>query len=533
MAFAPDANQSRIFDFVRSGKGSAVVVAVAGGGKTTTLVELLGLLSPKQRVIFLAFNKAIAEELARRVPSFVACKTFHSVGFSAIRSTFGRAIVDAEKTRKLFDALLADPEAFAQLAALCSLLEPVQPGQTHAPRAHPDALRILRRSLLGGVRKLVGLAKNAGMAPRGVSGLAGLVEDSEDAWETLLAHHQIELEYRAATIFAARAILRRSIETASTSVDFDDMLYVPVLTRAKLPVYDFVCVDEAQDVSAIQREMLGRMVRRSTGRLIAVGDPAQAIYGFRGADSSSLPRIAQHFDAIELPLSFSYRCPQAVVAEARKLVTHIEPHPSAPVGIVEDLGLEWGPAAKNVAHSRFRPTDAILCRNNAPLVSLAFRLIASGQGCRILGRDIGDSLIALARNLKAKSLADLDAKLSDYEKREQARLEAAEKPAAIEALLDRCACLRTVIGNVGSLDELVSTLEDLFKDNGSSLVTLATIHKAKGLEWERVYFLDRHLLPSKWAKLDWMLEQERNLEYVGITRAKAELYFIESPRRTA
>jgi DNA helicase II / ATP-dependent DNA helicase PcrA len=58
-------------------------------------------------------------------------------------------------------------------------------------------------------------------------------------------------------------------------------------------------------------------------------------------------------------------------------------------------------------------------------------------------------------------------------------------------------------------------------------VTLATIHKAKGLEANRVWFLCPSLCPSKWARQDWQKAQERNLIYVAITRAKSELIKIE------
>jgi superfamily I DNA/RNA helicase len=61
-------------------------------------------------------------------------------------------------------------------------------------------------------------------------------------------------------------------------------------------------------------------------------------------------------------------------------------------------------------------------------------------------------------------------------------------------------------------------------------LTLCTVHKAKGLEWNRVYILDEFLMPSKYARQAWQQQQETNLQYVAVTRAKQELKFIYTPR---
>jgi len=56
------------------------------------------------------------------------------------------------------------------------------------------------------------------------------------------------------------------------------------------------------------------------------------------------------------------------------------------------------------------------------------------------------------------------------------------------------------------------------------------VHKAKGLEWLRVFILDRDRMPSRWARRDWQVQQEENLIYVAYTRAKEELYFLPSDK---
>jgi len=67
----------------------------------------------------------------------------------------------------------------------------------------------------------------------------------------------------------------------------------------------------------------------------------------------------------------------------------------------------------------------------------------------------------------------------------------------------------------------------IFSDDTRGIV-LSTIHKSKGLENDRVFFLLPELLPSRFATMDWQLEQEENLRYVAITRAKKELVYVHT-----
>jgi len=74
----------------------------------------------------------------------------------------------------------------------------------------------------------------------------------------------------------------------------------------------------------------------------------------------------------------------------------------------------------------------------------------------------------------------------------------------------------------------MNAIDNLFSDHGGQRLTLCTIHKSKGMEWNRVFILDCHLMPSRYARKGWQKVQETNLIYVAHTRAKTELYFINS-----
>lgn len=94
-------------------------------------------------------------------------------------------------------------------------------------------------------------------------------------------------------------------------IDFDDMVYLPLVFKLRLFPQDWVLIDEAQDTNPTRRALAARMLKPG-GRVIAVGDPRQAIYGFTGADNDALEQIAAQFSCKRMPLTVSYRCPQAV-----------------------------------------------------------------------------------------------------------------------------------------------------------------------------------------------------------------------------
>lgn len=477
-------NQDAIFTFVAHDLRNAIVEAVAGSGKTTTIAEAMNRIPAGKTAIFLAFNKAIAEELKSRG---VNARTFHSLTYSAVLTHKECRTVDTNKTRKLIDEnmILRDAQLYGKFVA-----------------------------------RLVGLGKQAG--------IACLVEDTEQNWSDLASHHDLDLDNESADYSTALRwasnILRLSNE--ARAVDFDDMLYTPVHDGLTLGKFDFVFVDEAQDTNAIQRALL-RKIMHDGSRLIAVGDPAQAIYGFRGADSEALNMIAEEFSAIRLPLSVSYRCPTSVVQHARQWVSHIQSAPNAPAGSVTVLGQKWEPSA-------FKSADLIVCRTTRPLVTLAYQLLRVSIPVQILGREIGFGLQALIKRMNAKGVEALITKLDDFTAREVEKAIAKRQESKAEAIQDKTDCILFLIDALPETDRTVPALlraiDNLFADKANA-VTLATIHKAKGLEANRVYWLNSSQCPSKWARQEWQQQQERNLCYVATTRAKSELILIEERDR--
>lgn len=206
------------------------------------------------------------------------------------------------------------------------------------------------------------------------------------------------------------------------------------------------------------------------------------------------------------------------------LITH---SPTAPDGSVTHF--------PSYRPSDFLPGSAVLCRNTAPLVAFAYALLQRDVPCRILGKDIGATLIGVVRKQRAYSLEDLLEKLRSWRDREVARAESEDRGSIAERVDDQYTCLRFFIESLDSdaqrVEDLIAKIELMFTDDSDDAprrVTLSTIHKSKGLEYPTVFFLDKHLLPSKFAKQPWQLEQELNLMYVGITRAILNLVYIRS-----
>lgn len=471
--------QQAIFNFVATGTGNAIVEAVAGSGKTTTIVEALRRV--RGNSVFLAFNKSIAEELKARG---VNARTFHSLTYSPVMRYKGARNVEQNKLRLILDARLPGDEA---------------------------------RLYSGFVTRLVSIGRQ--------QGIGALVEDTPAAWDALAQHHDLELESERANYAEALQLASKLLQWSNESqwVDFDDLLYLAVRDGVTLPKFDFVFVDEAQDTNAIQRALL-RKVMHEHSRLVAVGDPAQAIYGFRGADSDAMDLLAAEFHAQRLPLTVSYRCPQQVVAYARQWVQHIEPAPTAPEGTVRELGTQW-------QVTDLQPRDMVVCRTTRPLVGVAYACLRARVPAHIMGKDIGQGLATLVNKMRAKGVEHLATKLQEYTEREVEKAVARMQEAKAEALRDKCDTLLFLIDSLPETDRtvpaLLRLLDTLFSASPSAGVTLATIHKAKGLEAERVWWLNRSACPSKWARQPWQQQQERNLCYVATTRAKAELVLIE------
>jgi superfamily I DNA/RNA helicase len=490
--------QVEIVNAAASTPESLMVNAYAGCGKTTTLTMMAGAL-PKAPALALAFNVRIKKELEERFPDHFVVKTLNGLGHMAWGNAIGkRCIVDDKKLGKIVTEV-SRSKGFAASS-----------------------------SQWGDLRRLVSAAMQAGLVPASFPHYKGLVLDTMDTWEDLADIAFINLGDRPEQFISlARAILQESItQSFNGTVSFDDQIYMSALFMGQFPRYPLVMVDEAQDLSPLNHIQVKKCAAE---RLIVVGDKKQAIYSFRGADSESIAKLrGLRKEWTTLPLATTFRCPKIIVERQQHHAPGFTAFHTNPEGTVVRLkeGWRWS----DVPHD---PSIAVLCRNNAPLLSMAFKLLRSGVGCYMIGRDIGKGLLALSKKIlpsddtKAEDCAIL---INEWITHEQILAHANDNEDKAERALERGECLLAVLNSakVPDAGRLRAALESIFARE-SGVVTLATGHRAKGMEWNVVVHLDPWRVPSKQAKAAMTrgnpvpMEQEQNLLYVLETRARNTL----------
>jgi len=492
----PTEQQQAVLDTVRDGAQNLTVSAVAGSGKTSTMVEACGVAGPK--TCFVAFNKHIVDELKQRLRGTADTLTLHGLGFRLLQEHCPGITLDKGnqvKTKRILRALFPalHREGKGRWAGFFFLKEPWD--------TLPDVIDVCRQQTITPDTAAEIHAVRTACLRQGID--AGSESDSL-YWE------------RAAK--GTRAVLEDF-----TSCDFTDMIAQPVYHGWVRPQYRTLFVDEAQDLSPMQHALaLG-----SGERIVAVGDPRQAIMGFAGADVDSFPSMTsklseRNHGCSTLPLSCCFRCPTSHLALARRLVPCITARDGAGEGILRN-------ATRDQLLERSEPGDLVICRNTAPLVSLAFAFIRARKPCMVRGRGIGEGLKALVRRMRATTIPGLMDSIQRWraDQTEALQSEDGAPDEALQRVIDQSDSLFVLAADSSSVEELLQTIEELFSDKEpNNLVCLSTIHRAKGLEANRVWIYEPGLMPSRPGVM-----QELNLLYVALTRAKQELYLVDHETR--
>jgi DNA helicase II / ATP-dependent DNA helicase PcrA len=484
------AQQTDIFAEVTSSTYHLAIEALAGTGKTTTLVEIVEKhLPPEARVLVLAFGREISAELKRRLPG-AQVATIHGLGHKAL---FGRFGVGKPRLDKL-DETLRGEEFFplvkdqrAQRSAVKRLVSMAKATLAHTPE---EALALCSR-----------------VSPK-VDPLALDLDAASDKSPGGEARRQRAIKALGDRVIEAMNV---AVETAQDGWDHDDMLFVPYALGMNLGEYDYVLVDEAQDLSRVQIELIFRCLAPG-GRVLAVGDPRQAIYAFRGADPQAWKLLLSRLGARALPLATTYRCGRAIVKLANKEVPTLRAHEANGDGKVTRVD--------GVDVAQLEPGDFVISRSNAPLVNLCLRALAMGKKAVMVGKDVGkkldDRIEAVAERLgdgathKAVRDSLLDALASDIEDRRN-------RGQDTDDLNDEAEVIALLFGMRDSLEavrKVLSRLETEGKLDGK--VAFMTAHRAKGLEASRVWMLADTFTCRG--------QEERNLWYVAVTRAKHALF---------
>ena len=478
MTFTLTDEQTAIVSAATDTPDNLLVTALAGAAKTSTLVfiaEALNEARPNSEILCLAFNKKIAVEMAERLPANCKSMTLNSLGYRTWANSLGksRLTVDFKKGFTLMSEVIEEQS-----------------------RADKDGLY----KQMGELMRIVSFGKACGYMPTGQweDRAKPLMDDSD-----FFAH--LPQKLTALERDVVREVTIRSIKQALKGIcDFDDQLYMPTIFGGAFPLFKLTLVDEAQDLSALNHAMLRKIVGKR--RLIAVGDRCQAIYGFRGAHEDGMVELKEKFSMKELSLTISFRCAAAIVKHAQWRAPLMRAPAWAAEGSVDTLAT-WG--AANLAEDA-----AVICRNNAPLFSLAVKLLKAGRPAELGGKDIVTMITKIMSKFgdskmgKQDVLDNIDAWLAKEKDKSKRYIHA--------SLEDRADCMRIFATQGEQLGDMLHYARHLAELH--SPLKLLTGHKSKGLEFDTVYFLNSSIIGSE--------GQDPNVRYVIQTRAKTNLTYI-------
>ena len=490
--------QLAIIDFIKNGNGNLVVEASAGSGKTYTLMKCVEEIPGDKTILLSAFNRDIANVLKRKAKDLynVNVSTLHGLGLQMLQRNFPNEelVLDEFKYKSYLNTNIRSLSSIntfnlskREYARYMSNIEAF--------------INFGRCYLCETVKDLEFIEDRYDIQP---------IADEKEVALDILAYGKKNL----------------------TQIDYTDMIWLPCVRYCK-PLgmqYDWIILDEAQDLSVCQREIVLKC-RKINTRMLFFGDSEQALYSFASSDPESFKRLKELPNTTSLPLSISYRCAKNIVDFAQKIVPTIEANNDGREGQIKyDVPLE-----------DIKDGDMVLCRNNAPLMQVYVDFIKKGKKCFIRGKDIGLNLKNMVKRtgieVLNKSLQEdgVFARLYDtlfdminevVSKYNVTYYDAVES-AAVANRLDMIKALEILSDDINTATELIEKINNIFSERKSGGISLSTIHKAKGLEADNVYIACKHLMPSSRAKKDWEIRQEYNLMYVAYTRAKNILGFID------
>jgi len=522
----PSPHQLAIWGQFQSGTQHLIVEALAGTGKTTTILRGLDYLAPGQDVVLTSFGRDICSELKERLPpQHAACvKTLHSLGFQALRQKLRappRPVTKADAPPPPPHEWLNTQKATKHIeAALIAVkAEELPDGLPVIKAAMPrlrKAVSLAKAQIATTIEQIARVARQCGVRvpqihPDKCSDSSADVQDPS-TWD---ACELLESEQAAALIADVMHRCMRDL----TCVDFDDMIWMPIVHGCYGKQFDVVIVDEVQDFTPAQIQLV-RMLPKPGHRIIAVGDSNQAIFLFRGAELDAVGNLAKVLEAIVLPLSVSFRCAQSVVQEAQKSVPAIQSASGAPKGAVKRI-------TANQFYNAARPGDLVVSRINARLAEAAGELRMSGFPVKTLGTGYLKALLKLidGRRPRTQSIVQLMSWLDKKLKSQASDDPVDESPGSFSDMVET---IRTFGMGHEKVRDLVADLREIYIDTPSpTCITLSTVHRAKGKEADRVFVLtDTFFLPRGHP------QEEENIYYVAVTRAKTSLFLVGGAQST-
>lgn len=500
-------HQNAIFEELENGDSDIVVEALAGTGKTTTMCEGIRRLveAGETGILAVAFNTSISKELTRRFNEMgldwkeANSKTLHGAGNRLVKEKFPKIELDQHRALNVARRLICEDRGWD------TALFDVPPS-----RLKPDE-KLKRQDVTDAaklVKQVVSMAKSL-LAP--VDDIERLMDI---AWNFGFTDPEILLEEEQAVL--ASRVLQHCIDD-TTMYDFDDMVWLPYVhnlwPRFK---HSFVFVDEAQDMNPAQLHLARKFVNKDWGgRLVAIGDSHQAIYGWRGADSGVLKRMARDPEVVRMTMPITYRCAHVVAAECQTWVPEFTSGSQYRGEVLSKHSDAWRDAQAG---------DFILSRTNAPLVGACLSFLRRGIPAAIQGREVGDQLANLVEKFGEEDVRGMLEKLAIWERKEIARCLDREDESAAELVRDKAESIRVVAEDYDTSELVAMKLREMFRndtDDAAHLVALSTVHRAKGMERDEVWLMGDTFMFNG--------GEENNIRYVAVSRAKYVVHYCGRP----
>lgn len=452
--------------------------AGAGCGKSSTL-KMIAKSDPRRRMTYVAYNKAIAADAARSFPSTVLCKTGHGLAF------------DARHLPRLN-----------------------MPRQT----AHQAGQALDVKKILGIIGSPPAIPTDAGTAPKAMTSklIMRVVLDTITRWchssdPEILAKHVPQYD-GLTTDEPRRALLGLVLPVALAAwadlcdedgvlkLSHDHYLKMWALSGPKLST-DVVLLDEAQDTNDVLSAVL---LDQDHAQRIAVGDSAQQIYSWRGANDA-LATFVRELDAPELTLSQSFRFGPAIAEEANRWL-HV-------------IGAPLRLTGYDRADSSVGPVDnpdAILCRTNGGAMGIVLEGLAAGRDVALVGGGSDIKRLAWAAESLQSGQPTDHPELLGFPSWDAVREYAEEEDGSLKVLV-------RLIDEHGT-GRILTAADALVSENRAELV-VSTAHKAKGREWNRVRIHSDFRAPKPQPETGHVLlpKEEGRLAYVAVTRAREVL----------
>lgn len=448
--------------------GTLVLEAGAGTGKTTTL-KLLATQRPKERGIYLAFNKAIADSAKKTFPVNVKCGTAHSFAYGAIGHSY-RHRLDARAVRAREIATMLD--LTDQVNHEKMVLEPFQ----------------LARLVMSTVKTFCSTTDGEINIDHVAYPVAA---DTEEAQASVA---EIVLPY------ADRAWVDLQTPDGRLPFSHDHYLKMWQLSRPTMRC-DFLLFDEAQDADPVIADVV---VHQDQAQRVYVGDSAQAIYGWRGA----VDAMAQIEQAKRLRLTQSFRFGPVIADEANKWLAALH----------SSMRLTGLPGWSSQLTTLTRPR-AVLCRSNSGCLDELIKSLNDGIRTALAGGARELQHVAEAANNLAhgrRSDHEMFAGFSTWQElRDYVETDHPDQQ------LKRWVQLVDKHGAEALLRALRSTVHET---TGQPERTISTAHKAKGLEWSSVQIAEDYFEPfERDGRMIPVTREDAMLAYVAVTRARTDL----------